>query len=295
MFQYAAARAYQLECGGDLKFSTLFFDTRTESDRCLSLDKCRFWKDEMLADRDEAQFADSLHKQSISGLVYSLLRHMPRVFRSVNEYYWKKRGHIRVVDNTYRYADFGRIDGVCVSYGGFQNIKYFERYGEIIKQELQIKTVPRPSNQLLMDRINASESVCVHVRRGDFLQKEFQHLNICTKAYYQEAIRYMEDHLRHPTFFVFSNTSEDIAFIRDNWELPEECVYVDEGNADYEELQVMSACKHFILANSTFSWWAQYLSKSKGKIVCAPSEWDLSHQEDSRVMLMKEWHIIKTD
>ena len=117
-------------------------------------------------------------------------------------------------------------------------------------------------------------SVSVHVRRGDYLLPENQALfgHICTEAYYERAMRYLAD--RHPacTFYLFTNDREwsrdwidkktcDIILV----ELPDE--------KDYEALTLMSRCKHNILANSSFSWWASYLNENPDKIVTAPAKW----------------------
>jgi hypothetical protein len=115
----------------------------------------------------------------------------------------------------------------------------------------------------------------VHIRRGDYLTPENQALfgGICTEEYYHSAIECMRR--KHPgcRFYLFTNDKEwagggsdmmqDITLV----ELPE-------GEAkDYAAFALMSKCKHNILANSSFSWWASYLNKNPEKTVFVPGKW----------------------
>lgn len=127
-----------------------------------------------------------------------------------------------------------------------------------------------------------------------FLSAQFSpHLEVCNKDYYEKAIKMISSQIENPTFFIFSNTHEDLVWIRKNYNIPQNSVYVDLNNPDYEELRLMYNCKHFILSNSSFSWWAQYLSESKNKIIIAPKIWDKRKGIDFSDIYMPEWIIIK--
>lgn len=198
--------------------------------------------------------------------------------------------------------------------GYWQTEKYFEAVADEVRQAydtdkllryLRDSGVFEPSRysdesgtgQVTMDdwlsRITSTESVSLHVRRGDYLLPENQALfgGICTEAYYRNA---MEQMLRkHPDcrFYLFTN---DKKWIRERiGEFKDDSVYqssigtaapdwsgrieiVDPGNKDrddYAEFVLMSRCKHNILANSSFSWWASYLNPNKDKTILAPDEW----------------------
>jgi hypothetical protein len=69
--------------------------------------------------------------------------------------------------------------------------------------------------------------------------------------------------------------------------------YVDLNNPDYEELRLMYSCKHFIISNSTFSWWAQYLGEYDKKIVVAPSKWNNKDNVDDSGIYMPEWEVLE--
>lgn len=127
-------------------------------------------------------------------------------------------------------------------------------------------------------QIISTESVSVHIRRGDYLLPENQALfgGICTEAYYREALGQIKR--EHPgcKFYLFTNDKqwikEQIAEIDDI--NIEETQIVDVGEqSDYREFVLMSKCRHHILANSSFSWWASYLNKNQDKTVLAPDKW----------------------
>lgn len=133
-----------------------------------------------------------------------------------------------------------------------------------------------------LEEIESTCSVSVHVRRGDYLTPENQALfgGICTDTYYIEAIRQMRERYPQCRFYLFCNDrewggqgqwpDEDITRIR----LPEKTEPAGKNTAaDYAEFVLMSRCKHHILANSSFSWWASYLNSNADKTVLAPETW----------------------
>ena len=83
-------------------------------------------------------------------------------------------------------------------------------------------------------------------------------------------------------------------WVRSHYRFDAEMHYVDLDNPDYEELRLMMACKHFIIANSTFSWWAAVLSNAAGaaKQVWAPAEW---WRGSGINMALDEWITLRTD
>lgn len=157
--------------------------------------------------------------------------------------------------------------------GYFQNEKYFINVKEILMNELRVKTKPSEKNLEKMKELDSCNSVCVHIRRGDYLAPQYSHLNICSENYYQRGMDYIEEHVEKPVFYVFSNTKEEIRWVQENYHFTQKLNYVDLSNPAYEDLRLMYHCKHFVISNSTFSWWGSYLSRNKKKVIVAPSVW----------------------
>ena len=111
--------------------------------------------------------------------------------------------------------------------------------------------------------------------------------NVCTIDYYKRAIEIIKEKVENPTFYVFS---DDKDWVIENFDL-DDAVYVTECRYDYIEQNIMSNCKHFILSNSTFSWWAQYLSDNKEKIVVAPEKW-LNNIDNSDIGIYQDGWIL---
>ncbi len=154
-----------------------------------------------------------------------------------------------------------------VMVGYYQSLKYFEEYKDILKKELRVKEKVLPQNKKILDKIKKETSVCVHIRRGDYVGSNHQ---VCTIEYYQNAMQVMKKRVKDPTFFIFS---DDIAWVKEHLKSNEKMVFIEGNNPNYEELRLMYHCKHFIISNSSFSWWAQYLTDSKKRITIAPSKW----------------------
>jgi hypothetical protein len=146
--------------------------------------------------------------------------------------------------------------------GYFQNEKYFTDYAEDIRKEFQFK-----ENLQIPD----GNTIAIHIRRGDYVKFADIHL-VCTPAYYENAIAYIQSNVENPVFYVFS---EDLEWVRQNINIPSNSVFVNYyANApSSHDMQFMSLCKHQIISNSSYSWWAAWLNKNPGKIVVAPDKW----------------------
>lgn len=156
-----------------------------------------------------------------------------------------------------------------VFYGNFLSPSFFADVEDVVKKEFQIITPPNEQNRNYLERIAKTQSVCVHIRRGDFTVPRYAMLNVCQEDYYQKAIEKICELKGNVHFFVFSN---DMNWVKQNIDFRGSVDYVDANSSmePVEELRLMMNCKHFIIANSSFSWWAQYLSSNPEKIVIAP-------------------------
>ena len=157
-----------------------------------------------------------------------------------------------------------------IFYGNFLSPSFFDEIGPELKECFQVITPLNADNQRYLEKILNTESVCVHVRRGDFTVKRYKMLNVCTPLYYQTAIDLLLEKKKDLHFFVFSN---DMEWARENLDFGDsevDFVDVNSSQQPVEDLRLMMNCKHFIIANSSFSWWAQYLGSAPDKIVVAP-------------------------
>ena len=168
---------------------------------------------------------------------------------------------------------------ICI-YGYFQSEKYFIKYRNLIREEFLVKTVPSTQEKLLLKQIYNSNAVAVSMRLGEDYTNSSS-LNVCSDDYYYRAIDLISNKLKNPTFYIFSDR---IDIVKNNFNFKYNVIYV-EGYNDYESLRLMYTCKHFVISNSSFSWWGSYLSSNKNKIVVAPSKWYSDTKETPHIYL----------
>lgn len=170
----------------------------------------------------------------------------------------------------------------------WQSEKYFKDIENIIKKEFTLKkSLPDSSNEL-QDLIENSNSVSIHVRRGDYTEPKHKAIfTSCTEEYYRRAISTISSKVDSPRFFVFS---DDLEWCR-TLPLPKDTVFVGSefGLKDYEELVIMSKCKHNIIANSSFSWWGAWLNNNASKIVISPKRWHIKTDVNEKDLIPKTW------
>jgi hypothetical protein len=172
--------------------------------------------------------------------------------------------------------------------GYWQSEEYFKDIRDIILDDLTLLSSPDKENKKMLKHINNSNSVCLHVRRDDYVSNPVLqkfHGNV-TPEYYKEAINSICDRIIDPDFFIFSDEPE---WCRRYIITNRPHTYVDINGPDKapEDLRLMSACKHFIIANSSFSWWAAWLSENKKKIIIAPKRWYRTRDEGD--IVPKQW------
>ena len=124
-----------------------------------------------------------------------------------------------------------------------------------------------------LTQIRNTESVSIHIRRGDYIEPEFAVVygNICTEEYYIRAVDYILEREPRAVFYLFSDDREWTKKHFDG----ERFVVAggDDVLSDTEDMLLMSQCKHNIIANSSFSWWSSWLNGNETKMVVAPEKW----------------------
>jgi hypothetical protein len=147
--------------------------------------------------------------------------------------------------------------------GLWQSPEYFRSYRSEILRQLEFKNVSNFKTNALFNIIVSSESVAVHVRR-------VQYNNVLDLDYYFKAMDLLESKAAKLTYFIFS---DDVSWCKATFNGIENIIFVDYPDQnDIEDLFLMTKCKYFIIANSSFSWWGAWLSTSENKVVIAPNK-----------------------
>lgn len=154
--------------------------------------------------------------------------------------------------------------------GYWQSEKYFMHHKEIIRDDLQFKAPLKGKNKEVAQEISDHNSVAVHIRRGDYL--DYTKFGTCSREYYKKSVKFIENHVEDPKFFIFSDDPE---WVKENINIDHPHHYVTHNDVTqgHEDMRLMSLCQHFIIANSSFSWWGAWLSNNTDKIVTIPRPW----------------------
>lgn len=164
--------------------------------------------------------------------------------------------------------------GAIMLDGYYQNISEFENVVDEVRKQFTFKNKFSSDIDTLAQKIADTEnSVCVHVRRGDYVYNSTanSYHGVMDIDYYQSAQERIEKKYSNPTYFIFS---EDIDWCKENLKSNFEVYFIGDeycGDRDTGHLHLMQMCRNHIIANSSFSWWAAFLSNSEYTI--APSKW----------------------
>ena len=152
---------------------------------------------------------------------------------------------------------------------------FFKINNDLIHDDLKYSLPLSYNSKILFEDMKKYDSIALHIRHGDY--EDYPKFGLCTKQYYQNAINMIENELDNPKFYIFT---EDHDWVDKNLKFssPYEIIRFSEknntaGRGYAELLKLMSLCEHFIIANSTFSWWGAFLSENKYKIIISPKPW----------------------
>jgi hypothetical protein len=174
--------------------------------------------------------------------------------------------------------------------GYWQTEKYFLNIQDSVRENFTFASEPTGKNIECLKKINKTNSISIHVRRGDYVTSASANSFHGTKGldYYYAAIKIINQKVAGPTFFVFS---DDPVWCKENLRIEQETVYIDHNSPEsgFEDMRLMSACKHHIIANSSFSWWGAWLNPNKEKLVIAPKAWFNSKTLDTSDLIPDTW------
>ncbi len=274
MFQYAVARKLALKFNTHVLLDPVAFDLHKL--RKYSLSHFSFMQ-RIITDKERAFFGVKQAKLSTS-LYLKISRKllMPIVY-SERQFNFDSNIFRKAKRNTYLK-------------GYWQTEKYFSDIRKILLSDFSIRNPLEGRNLQLANQIEYVNSVSVHIRRGDYVTdaKTNNYHGLCGLDYYTKAIEYISKRVKDPVLFVFS---DDIPWAKDNLNSSFEICFVDANNEDtaYEDMRLMSLCKHNIIANSSFSWWGAWLNKNTKKIVLAPDRWFRDTSIDTADLIPSTW------
>lgn len=209
------------------------------------------------------------------------------------------------------YVEQGGYDPKVLSFesmylrGAFQSEKYFSDIKDEVRSAYTFPTLEEmhlPESlyhvtRQTLDQIESCEAVGLHMYRSDSRTDEELFEGICTEKYYEGAVRLLQSRVPDARFYIFSNEPkwvrvwvdklieslmrEDMSK-RERRRFEERFVMVEAntGYTDYLDMFLMSKCRHNIISNSSFSWWAAWLNDNPGKLVVAPSRWKNNIESD---------------
>ena len=165
-----------------------------------------------------------------------------------------------------------RLPRDVLLHGYFPSYKYFRDIELQLRDDFTFVPEPNEQNRKMIQNISSCNSISLHIRCGDYFSSERvrERLGVCDQAYYEKAIEFISKTVKDSRFFVFTN---DPDYVKNNLNIGYPSVHVthNSGDTSYEDMRLMSLCKHNIIANSSFSWWGAWLNKNPGKIIVAPS------------------------
>jgi hypothetical protein len=181
--------------------------------------------------------------------------------------------------------------------GHWQNPRYFEGIADEIRRDFS--TFPEPlstAGEEIRREIEATDAVCVNFRRGDYVSNEATRgfHGVIGPEYYEQALRLVAEQVARPHLFVFS---DDIEWCRANFVSEHPTTFVDytcAGRKYAEDMRLMIACKHYVISNSTFSWWAAWLDPSDDSLVIAPKPWVADPRVDASGIYPDGWTVLET-
>jgi len=257
MFQYAFGKAIATKHNTDLKlhFTNALFNTQ----RAYELDV--FNISATIATAKDLRKLGVVRNRVINRLLYLLDE---RYKIQLNKHIVTQRYPYSYSQNELSIKDNSYLQGY------WADERYFKEIEDIIRKEFTPKKGLDGRNQKILKQIQASTSVSIHVRRGDYITNKTNIPKFIGFDYYLKSIKKIKSTVSDPVFFVFS---DDISWCKNNLsQLLNKVYFIDQNKEkdSYKDILLMSACKHNIIANSTFSWWGGWLNRNPSKIVLFP-------------------------
>jgi len=189
-----------------------------------------------------------------------------------NKYFWflAKVLQISYFENEKKYINIDNINSNFYT-GYWQSYKYFDEYKDVLKERLLLRDcdnlVIRKNKNNILATVNP---VAIGMRFYEEVDDANLYHNVLNRAYYEKAIKLLEKKIQNPVYFVFSTDIDRAKKVLSNYKNINYINPIKDRMGAKFDLYLMSLCKHYIISNGTFYWWAGYLGESDDSIVIAP-------------------------
>ncbi len=277
MFQYAAIKALSLRRGWQLKLCTSEFENYKLHDG-FELSRL-FPMDEEIAAKAEVRERLGIYASPLTQKLVGKLHIQVPACRCL------------VIEPHYEFwPELNDASDGSYFRGYWQSPRYFQDKEAEIREIFKFGLPLDDENRRYLDRMQAEQSVSLHVRRGDYVKKwqNRRRFSTCSIDYYARSIHYLRERHAGLTFYVLTDDPEwvfanlsplirDLRLIRHN-----------SGASSFRDMQLMSCARHNVIANSSFSWWGAWLNARPGRTVIAPSRW-FSNGQSSKDLVPPDW------
>lgn len=200
-------------------------------------------------------------------------------------YKYKPSG-IVYADTPYQYKDDVYYSNCLLYTGCWIHPSYFSSIEDKIKEAFVFHNI-NEKNKRLAEDLATINSVSLHIRRGDYLNNPIY--DVCDASFHKKAIQVITEKVDNPQFLVFSDDPDWCANYMKQFHVDYKMVDWNKGKDSFQDMYLMSKCKHNIIANSTFSWWGAWLNANPNKIVISPSKWTIDTDIN---YIIKNWKFI---
>lgn len=282
MFQYAAGKCLSLEKNVPFKVDVASYEgyklRKYELDVFFAINTAKVSKEELkeFGVRNSVKRVWnklSRKKLRMLGLGYEE-RSIPRHILSIyNLFSPPEKRNVYEEPHFHFHKSFFKASKHTYLNGYWMSWKYFEKYEEEIRNEFKIRQNIVEHLDNVASKIKATNSVSIHIRRGDFTSQKNSKLHgVIGIEFYRKAIQLLCKKIGKIELFIFS---DEIGWAKENLKVNVPAIFISDEitKTAIEDFYLMTVCKHNIIANSTFSWWAAWLNKNSNKIVIAPGKW----------------------
>lgn len=278
MFQYAAGRRLAIKHKTVLKLDVRFLLDRTPRENTT------YRKYVLDVFNIQSNIASSSEINRFGPNDRNLFNYIKRKLKLTNVI---KESNLHSYEDVLSAPDNSYLDGY------WQSENYFKDVGVIIRRDFILKPELTNTNKEFAKEISSCDSVSLHIRRGDYVSnsKINKVHGVLQLEYYQKAVAKITSCLENPHFFIFS---DDPKWVQENLDFEHTFKIITHNGAEksYEDLRLMSLCKHNIIANSSFSWWGAWLNKNPYKIVAAPKNWFNTNERSTKDLIPEGWYQI---